>query len=184
MAKRAFRVATRSALVMLAVGVLGAAIVVKRVTAPVRPPPTHADAVLVLYGETGRLQAALALMKEGLAPVLVVELQPGEQGLFEDAAGIVDGPPPFTVVRLPTPDTTRDEVRQLAALAKSRSWHHVVLVTSTFHVQRSELLLRRCYPGQVSSVGVRSGLSDHQQFSAVLHELGGLAYAVTWGRGC
>jgi uncharacterized SAM-binding protein YcdF (DUF218 family) len=119
--------------------------------------------------------------------VLVVQSTPGtEPGLVEDPVGTSVGDPSFSVVHLATPDSTREESRHFAGLAESRSWRTVVLVTSRYHLARAELLLRRCYKGDVMSVGVEAGV--HRATAAyarsVLHEVGGLAFALTLSRGC
>lgn len=111
------------------------------------PRRAGADAVVVFAGGRGeRLSTALALVRGGVAPTLVISngTSPG----WDEANRLCGQRRPFAVLCPdPTPDTTRGEARMTAALAGDRGWRSVVLVTSTYHATRAGLLLRRCLPG-------------------------------------
>jgi uncharacterized SAM-binding protein YcdF (DUF218 family) len=122
------------------------------------PPTNHveqADAVFVLGGGSGeRLSTARDLMAREVAPVLVVsagrELEPDEAG------GLCSEPQHFEVVCIvPKPDDTRGEARAFARLARERQWDDVVLVTSTYHVTRAQMLIERCLDGRLEVVAAR-----------------------------
>jgi uncharacterized SAM-binding protein YcdF (DUF218 family) len=51
------------------------------------------------------------------------------------------------------PFSTRGEARTIARLARRRNWHSIVVVTSTFHITRADMLFRRCYRGHLWVVG-------------------------------
>jgi uncharacterized SAM-binding protein YcdF (DUF218 family) len=115
--------------------------------------PGRADAVVVFAGGDGeRQEEGLRLVREGVAPVLVIS-----DGGEPDAprARLCRQPP--AGVRLycftPNPATTRGEARRFAELADREGWRSLVLVTSTYHVLRAGLLLERCYDGRVRRVG-------------------------------
>lgn len=115
-------------------------------------PAVRADAVVVLAGSTKRLPVALALMRRGAAPTLVVSdgLEPRNQR----AVRTCTTPQAFAVVcPKPDPYSTRGEARMIAALASERGWRSVVVVTSRFHLLRARLLVERCFPGRVAMVG-------------------------------
>ena len=51
------------------------------------------------------------------------------------------------------PYSTRGEARTVGELARQHGWHSIVVVSSTFHLTRVDLLFRRCYHGRLSLVG-------------------------------
>ncbi len=70
----------------------------------------------------------------------------------------------------------------VAALAEKRGWRSLALVTSTYHVTRARLLLDRCFEGRVDVVDAKP--SDRLPVRSIVHEWGGLAYALSVARGC
>jgi uncharacterized SAM-binding protein YcdF (DUF218 family) len=120
---------------------------------PATDEPGRADAVVVFAGGDGERQAeGLRLVRQGVAPVLVIS-----DGGEPDAprARLCRQPP--AGVRLycftPDPATTRCEARRFAELAGRQGWRSLVLVTSTYHVLRAGLLLERCHDARVRRVG-------------------------------
>ena len=146
---------------------------------PASDEPGRADAVVVFAGAGGERQAAgLRLVRDGVAPVLVVSDggqagSPGARMCRRRPAGL----------RLhcltPSPATTRGEARAFADLAERESWGSLVLVTSAYHVRRASLLLDRCYRGRLRRVSVPHG--GAQQVAA---EWLSLTAAVTLFRPC
>lgn len=122
---------------------------------PTQDEPGAADAVVVLSGSKHeRLDRGLELIRDGVAPVLVISggLDPRQPkapplcraGEFEGARVLC-----FT----PDPDSTRGEARQVAELADRYGWKRILLVTSTFHVTRARMLFDRCLDGDADAVG-------------------------------
>jgi uncharacterized SAM-binding protein YcdF (DUF218 family) len=149
-------------------------------------PPHHADAVVVLAGGLNRrLDPALALVRRGIAPVLVVS------GAFhgrrwKKARRLCrgeEGPTRFPVLCFePRPFSTQGEARMIARLARVHAWRRVVVVTSTFHVTRARMLIRRCYHRTLWVVGTGSPwwrLPDEWA-----SETGKLVVQLTVRRGC
>jgi uncharacterized SAM-binding protein YcdF (DUF218 family) len=143
-------------------------------------PPRHADAIAVLYGGGGeRLDEALDLAEQGVAPVLVVSH--GRKGT--DLCGR-EGP--YEVVCFePDPDRTQGEAQAVAELARERGWKSLVVVTSRYHAARARLLFGRCFDGTLNVVGARpdspGGLPG---LGSVVHEWGGFVHALAIARGC
>ena len=120
---------------------------------PPTDPPGRADAVVVFAGGDGeRQEEGVRLVREGVAPVLVISDggepdAPRARLCRERPAGL------RLYCFTPDPATTRGEARRFAELAEREGWRSLVLVTSTYHVLRAGLLLERCYDGRVRRVG-------------------------------
>jgi hypothetical protein len=108
--------------------------------------PTRADAIVMLAGPGDRLPVALRLAREHKAPLLVVSR--GWQGYGGPC------PPPVSGVRMicfdPDPGNTRGEAEFIGRIAKRYGWHAVILVTTRPQAVRAELIVGRCFAGQVS----------------------------------
>jgi len=120
---------------------------------PATDEPGRGDAVVVFAGGDGERQdEGLRLVREGVAPVLVISDggqpdAPRTRLCRERPAGL------HLVCLTPDPATTRGEARRFAELADRQGWRSLVLVTSDYHVLRAGLLLGRCYDGRVRRVG-------------------------------
>jgi uncharacterized SAM-binding protein YcdF (DUF218 family) len=142
-----------------------------------------ADAVVVLAGGESRLPVALDLVRDGVAPVLVVSEDPTgndeqrtrlcERGHLEDAE---------LVCRVATPYSTRGEARMLAALVERRRWHRLVVVTSRYHLFRAERIIDRCTDAELVMRGAHDSIG--RQLIAIPFEWAKLALAETFRRGC
>lgn len=123
-------------------------------------PPAHADAVVVLAGgRDTRLDPALRLMRRGIAPVLAISSVQRDpkwitaEKLCRGAYGKLR----FKVICFQAvPYSTRGEAETVARLAKHDAWHRIVVVTSTYHVTRARMLFRRCFHGQLWTLGTSS----------------------------
>jgi uncharacterized SAM-binding protein YcdF (DUF218 family) len=146
--------------------------------------PAHTDVVVVLSGNKARLAPALALIRRGVAPVLALSTVqrtphwPEAERLCAThryaGARVVC----FTAV----PFSTRGEARTVTRLARERGWNSVIVVTSTFHVTRADMLFHRCFHGQLSVVG--SGSTWWRLPEEWASETGKLIVQLTVERGC
>jgi uncharacterized SAM-binding protein YcdF (DUF218 family) len=144
--------------------------------------PQHADAVVVLSGARDpRLAGGLALVRRGVAPVLV--LSDGWGLGWVEANRLCAGrrAPAHVICFHPQPYSTRGEARGFTRLAAAHGWHSVVVVTSRYHIARARILFERCFKGTVYTEGARQSFLD-RLFAAPL-ETAKLAYALT-RRGC
>jgi len=119
-------------------------------------PPKHADAVVVLSGGLDRrLDPALQLVRQGVAPTLVISTP--FRGRWPKAQNLCTGkvkPAGFKVLCFDAvPFSTQGEARAIARLAAAHRWTRVVVVTSTFHVTRARMLIERCYHDKLWVVG-------------------------------
>ena len=173
----ALRAALRlSALLVAAAATLGAMVVW-----PAMRQPGSVDAVVLLSGDGARLPGALRLMEGGVARTLVFVGQPD----ISATAALCSEPQSFEVACLrPSPDTTRTEARATGALARSRGWTSIVLVTSRYHATRARLLFRRCFDGTVDVVGDPPAYGAAFALRQIAHEWLGLVHASILARGC
>jgi uncharacterized SAM-binding protein YcdF (DUF218 family) len=171
---------------VVVVGMAAAALAIASVVLFLWPPsddPQRADALVILGpGRNGeRLNKGLELLEQGVAPVVVVSHSrrpahwPLEQTLCARARSRCFRADPFT---------TRGEAREVARLVEANDWGSIVVVTSSYHVVRARLLYGRCLGGRVSVVGAEPGTPLSGLVRSIVHEWGGLAYALTFARGC
>jgi uncharacterized SAM-binding protein YcdF (DUF218 family) len=131
----------------------------------------HADAVVVLAGGDGeRLDRGLALARDGVAPTLVASTGPNRLCNYEQRFAVI--------CFLPRPNNTRGEVEAIAQLAREHRWRRIVLVTSTYHVMRAQLLLHRCWSGTVEMAPATPHKGVLGWLGAITHEWAGLAEAL------
>ena len=138
---------------------------------------TKADAIFVLAGTlVERPLEAAALFRDGYAPAIVLTRATGEPGLAAAAALGVRVPTEFDLTRsallqlgvpaaaLITPDrihdNTGEEADTLRALAISRGWRRVIVVTSVYHLRRTALACRRAMAGTGVEILMRGSRYD------------------------
>jgi uncharacterized SAM-binding protein YcdF (DUF218 family) len=151
---------------------------------PINEAPASADVVLVLAGGSSERETTAArLAREGAAPVL----------LFSDG-GRADSwsarlcRQRFDVRVLclhPEVDSTRGEAGAFAELAGREGWRSVTVVTSSYHRRRAGLLVGRCFPGRVQTVGAPvRGLRGLELARVAAREGAALLAALTLQRRC
>jgi uncharacterized SAM-binding protein YcdF (DUF218 family) len=141
--------------------------------------PHGADAVVVLSGGRGhRLAEGRRLIAQGVSDTLVISdgLDPGwvEAGrLCRTGRAICFTPDPYS---------TQGEARWIAQEARERGWDSVVVVTSTYHVRRTRMIVRRCYGGDLAVVGATPPVGN--RIVGVAWEWPKSVYYLTLNRGC
>jgi hypothetical protein len=145
---------------------------------PIQGAPERVDAVVMLAGPGDRLAAALAIVRDHRAPVLVVSR--GWMGYGGPC------PPPTPGVRTicfdPNPGDTRGEAENVAVLARRNGWHSLLIVASRPQAVRSQLLFGRCFTGQLyaSTAPLPAGSWPYQ----IAYGWGALMKAVFLTRTC
>lgn len=116
-------------------------------------PLARVDAVVVLAGDQTRLPAGVELWERGVAPFLVVS-----DGLDTEwtVANRLCRFRERVLCPRPNPYSTRGEARMIGRLAREHGWDAVVVVTSRYHLRRAELLVERCFRGELGTVGTAS----------------------------
>jgi uncharacterized SAM-binding protein YcdF (DUF218 family) len=144
----------------------------------------QADAVVVLAGSTTRLPVALRLVRDGVAPVLVVSEDPTGRDPARSRLcreGLEDAGVEL-VCRRAEPFSTRGEARLVGRLAEERGWRRLAVVSSRYHLFRAERIVDRCTDATVAMRG--AGESVVRNVVAVPLEWAKLALAETLRRGC
>jgi uncharacterized SAM-binding protein YcdF (DUF218 family) len=142
-----------------------------------------ADAVVVLAGGRGpRLTRGLALVRRGVAPVLVVS--DGWAATWPEGNRLCAGrrAPASVVCFYPRPSDTRGEAEAFSRLAQERGWTSVVVVSSRYHIARARILFERCFGGAVYTDGARQ--SVWTRIRSVPSETAKLGYALLVRRSC
>jgi uncharacterized SAM-binding protein YcdF (DUF218 family) len=167
---------------------LGILVVLSGITArlflwPMSDVAKQADAVVVLSGDHGdRLRLARRLLAQGSTSTLVFA---GQLDSDEARQLCAQQDPAYEVICVnPNPDSTRHEARAIAALVRDRNWETVMVVTTTHHLTRTRLLFRRCSDRTLLFMGSEPAYSRRTSLGVVTHEMLGLAYAWSLGRGC
>jgi uncharacterized SAM-binding protein YcdF (DUF218 family) len=143
----------------------------------------RADAVVVLAGDESRLPVALSLVRDGVAPVLVVSEDESGEDVARGALcadGKLEGVE--LVCRLADPFSTRGEARLVGELAEKRGWGRIVVVSSRYHLFRAERLIGRCTDAELVMRGSSEPTATNLQ--AIPFEWLKLGLAETARRGC
>jgi uncharacterized SAM-binding protein YcdF (DUF218 family) len=172
---------------LLALGLLAVAWLVATTFLFVWPstdPPGRADAVVVLSGgRDSRLDPALRLMRQHVAPVLVISGAGYDPKWRTARALCAHGARGFRVLCFnPKPYSTRGEARAIARLARAHHWTKVDVVTSRYHVFRARIVIERCYHGKLALIGAAYPLKDAPL--SWISEWGKLLVQLTVERSC
>jgi uncharacterized SAM-binding protein YcdF (DUF218 family) len=129
-----------------------------------------ADAIVVLGGEhDGREQYGLQLLRDGLAPVLMMsDPYPSSDAAMQRTCQTrIDN----TEVLCKKPDdpTTRGEAILTRRLADERGWKSVIVVTWRFHLPRARLIFERCFSNSPGAL-IMSGVPRRYDYSLAMWE--------------
>jgi uncharacterized SAM-binding protein YcdF (DUF218 family) len=150
---------------------------------PPRGSDARADAAVVLAGGRGpRLAEGLSLVREGVAPVLVIS--DGWAPTWPEANRLCAGrSAPVPVVCFhPDPYSTHGEADSFARLARKHGWTSVVVVSSRYHLVRARMLFERCFAGRVE-IASPDGTLLNRVLTAPIETVK-LGYALLVKRGC
>ena len=174
--------ATSGLLVLLGVIALGQWVIAP--TATDLADVTEADAVVIFVGGRGeRLETALEVVAASGSGVLVIPN--GTVPTWPDANLLCAGSFDVEVIcPTPEPDSTQGEARVFAELAAERGWESVIMVTSTYHLARAELMLTRCFGGSITAVRASPDISAVDWGRHAVHEGLGHLRARIVDRGC
>ncbi|MHB8060317.1 MAG: YdcF family protein [Gaiellaceae bacterium] len=148
-------------------------------------PVRRSDAVVVIAGGPFRLSKGIELVREGVAPLLIVSNPRGYWAYLWTAPDICNGAKrSFEVICFhPKPESTQGEARAVKRIAAARHLRSLIVVTSTFHVSRARLIMRRCFHGRLSVIGTPLADPWKKPFYVAM-EWPKLIYAETLNRGC
>lgn len=137
--------------------------------------PKKADAVVVLAGAASeRLPVGRRLVAEDYADELVLSTTDTPGNRITDLYCDYKLNAAATCF-FPTPLTTRGEARAIARLAADNGWDNLIVVTSRYHLVRSETTINQCSTAELTMVGSDPDLSTAQWLGRFVEETGGLA---------
>src|SRR5262245_30692631 len=142
--------------------------------------PGPADTIVVLAGDLGRLPEGRRLLRDGVAPVLVVSLpspadkNPTLKRLCAERRVMCFQAGEYS---------TQGEANTFGALARKNHWRSTVIVSSRYHLRRARMLFERCAGVDVVDVApARTTPWDYTKNIPL--ETGKLVYQLTLDRGC
>ncbi|HTD63663.1 MAG TPA: YdcF family protein [Verrucomicrobiae bacterium] len=112
-------------------------------------PLAHADAIVAISGDTGaRAESAIALWKQGYAPVLIFSGGSSDPESVASAelmkrAAVAAGVPVNAIIVEGSSATTEENAQRVAELMKTAGLRSAILVTSPYHQRRAALLFER-----------------------------------------
>jgi uncharacterized SAM-binding protein YcdF (DUF218 family) len=118
--------------------------------------PAHADAIVVLAGDEGRIPEGVRLLRQHVAPRLELSVLPTDGPALTDLCGR-----PRVGCFHASPYSTRGEARTFARIAKRRGWKSAVIVSSRYHLRRSRMLFARCLDAKLFVVAGRTTAFDY-----------------------
>lgn len=140
--------------------------------------PEEADAVVMMGGASKeRLLEALILRAELDAPYLVLSHTgtPGNASADEYCDTHSNKAVyPDVICFTPDPMDTRGEADTIGLLATEHGWKSLAVVTSKYHIARSERLLNQCTPSKIHMVATDPDFSLTQWLRRFVIETGGL----------
>lgn len=105
----------------------------------------HVDALLVLSTQEGNHEEARRLAGDGVTDLLIVSVPEGAS----DALCVQAPPGVETVCFSPEPVTTQGEAMGSTTIAREHGAHSLGVLTYNHHIERSRLLVERCWDGPV-----------------------------------
>ena len=117
----------------------------------VQDPPRPADAIIVLGGDwKGRIEKAVELYRQGLAPRIVVtggrRVAPETtEADYLAAVAVRAGVPRDAIIIERSSDSTWQNALHTLELARQQGYRRVLLVTSDWHSRRASWIFRRLY---------------------------------------
>lgn len=147
---RTFLLGVLTGVLLSIVGGLGALIAIGHVLA-VEDPLAPSDVIVAVSGDNGpRTDTAVALWKQGYAPMLLfagAALDPDSVSSAElmkrDAIRL--GVPADAILVEPSSATTEENARFVARLMAERGLRTAILVTSPYHQRRASILFERSF---------------------------------------
>jgi hypothetical protein len=146
---------------------------------PAADRPKHVGIVLSLNGrnENLREQRALALVREGYAPVLLFS-----EGNYPQVP-CPTVPRVLVVCFLPRPARTVGEIEFAARYAAHYGWHSIMVVPGRTQATRARLLMARCFKGHTVVVPAAAP-PFFDLLAQVAYEWGALTKALVLQPGC
>jgi uncharacterized SAM-binding protein YcdF (DUF218 family) len=142
-----------AAVLLTALGVGGAIVYTNAPEDPLK----KVDAIFVLGGEhDGREEYGLQLLREGIAPVLVISNPYPSTDTTMPGVCRTRVPNAEVMCVKPTELTTRGEAVEARRLADERGWKSLVVISWRFHLPRARMIFDRCFSSADGAVTMRA----------------------------
>ncbi|PPG13581.1 MULTISPECIES: YdcF family protein [unclassified Rathayibacter] len=184
---RARTVIGRLLLVPLVILALFGAGIPLYVTPPIDPIPEQADAVFVLGPSTrARVEFARRIITSGATDTMVLSVGPGEMNAPYEAKKYkkCNEPGGDVLCYSADPLTTQGEARQLRDMAEQYGWDHVIVITNASHLVRAEMIIERCYSGELSMVPSGEPMGLDYLVNQYVYQTGAFLKAFLVTNGC
>lgn len=141
-------------------------------------PPKQADAVVMLGGASKeRMLDAMMIRFDLKAPYLVLSnTHTNGNSSADDYCDTHSNKKvyPDVICFTPKPMDTRGEAVALAELASEYQWKNMIVVTSTYHIERAGLLMEQCVDANVTMMSTTPQFTAWQWLRRFVIETGGL----------
>ncbi|MEE9414944.1 MAG: YdcF family protein [Acidimicrobiales bacterium] len=147
-----------------------------RIVLPDQRVPTAADAVVVLSGGMGeRVNLGQIVFDEGIAKNILFS----QSERVREQCETESRQPEIHCVDA-APGNTKGEAASIAEYAHEQGWDSLILVTSSYHMQRASRWLERCFDGEVFPIAADATTS----FGLGRHEWLATMVQLTFDRSC
>jgi uncharacterized SAM-binding protein YcdF (DUF218 family) len=141
----------------------------------------HGDAIVVLGPpDTGdRISRAFTLAEQGYASHVLISVIANVAERTPAARRACSQPQQRFTVQcfVPDPSTTQGEAREIRRLADQNGWHTVMVITSTYHISRARMIIKRCYHDELAMIEAQRRPSATEWPYQFLYQSAGYAKA-------
>jgi uncharacterized SAM-binding protein YcdF (DUF218 family) len=107
--------------------------------------PKHSDVIIVLSGDTGRVEYGVELFHSGIADRILFTGGNETEGMISLARSL--GVPPDAILIDNLSHTTFDNAENTADVMRIKGFKSAVAVTSAYHTRRAGIMLERFFKG-------------------------------------
>lgn len=147
---RSFLLGFLTGVLLMVIAAMGALVFIGHALA-VSDPLARSDVIIAISGDAGpRTETAVALWKQGLAPLVIFSGASLDPDSVSSAAimkreAVRQGVPAEAILLEPLSATTEENAKLTAQLMKERGLHTAILVTSPYHQRRASVLFERAF---------------------------------------
>ncbi len=111
---------------------------------------SRADAIVVLTGGTGRAEAGLGLLKDGVADLLILSGVDKDADVDSIFLKPLSPDEKARIILEKNSTSTLENAREIRRLAERLRLSSIVLITSVYHMKRAHLVFRKTLPPAIA----------------------------------